>query len=267
MQARIKKAAAAIDLYQRTPFVIALFLALMTVSACQPQETTTASRIVITVAITATSLPATQTSPPANTPTSTPSPTPQPSQTPTQTPSPSPTITNTPTALPGSAQLGPLNHQWQTLNNCHRASIATLMAYYYVWFTQHDHDLAMDNLDEFVTPYGLKARIYGIQFSPQPASDMVRWLLAEEIPVIVGQDLSREDNTWHYRVAYGYNDASQEIHLDDPLLGPNLRLSYETFNTLSRGVGQLIPVYPTEMDETIQAQMKAWQMKLIEYPR
>jgi hypothetical protein len=159
-----------------------------------------------------------------------------------------------------------MNHQWQSLNNCHRASIATLMAYYDVWFTQHDYDLGMDNLDEFVSSYGLSARVYAIRYSPQSASDMVRWLLAEEIPVIVGQDLTSEDNTWHYRVAYGYNDIAQEITLADPLLGPNLNLSYETFNKLARGDGQVIPVYPIEKDEMIQSQMKAWQMKLIAYP-
>lgn len=218
------------------------------------------SATIVPAKLTNTPIPITDT--PIPSPTSTPSPT----NTPTPTPSLTPTVTDTPTALPASARLSPLNHQWQTLNNCHRASIATLMAYYDVWFTQHDYDLGMDNLDEFVASYGLTARVYGVRFSSQQTSDMVRWLLAEDIPVIVGQDLSREDNTWHYRVAYGYNDATQEILLDDPLLGPNLRLSYERFNSLSRGVGQIIPVYPSEMDERIQAQMRAWQMKLIEYP-
>jgi len=168
--------------------------------------------------------------------------------------------------LPASARLGPLNHQWQTLNNCHRASIAILMGFYDVWFTQHDYNLGMDNLAEFAADYGLTARVYAIRYSPQPATQIVRWLLAERIPVIVGQNLSRQEHTWHYRVAYGYSDATQEILLDDPLLGADLRLSYETFNILSHGLGHFIPVYPIELDEQIQSQMRAWDMKLIEYP-
>jgi len=51
------------------------------------------------------------------------------------------------------------------------------------------------------------------------------------------------------------------------LLGADLRLSYETFNILAHGLGHFIPVYPIELDEQIQSQMRAWDMKLIEYPR
>jgi len=142
------------------------------------------------------------------TPSATPSTTPTPTLTLIPSASPSATVTPTPTALPASARLGPLNHQWQTLNNCHQASIAILMGYYNVWFTQHDYNLGMDNLAEFVADYGLTARVYAIRYSPQPATQIVRWLLAEGIPVIVGQNLSRQDHTWHYRVAFGYSDAS-----------------------------------------------------------
>ena len=172
----------------------------------------------------------------------------------------------TPTPIPPRAYLEPMNHQWQTLNNCHRASIATLMGYYDVWFSQGEYDLGMDNLDEFVSSYGLKARIYAIRYSNYQASDIIRWFLAEGIPVIVGQDLSSNDNTWHYRVARGYDDGTREIIVDDTLLGSNLRYSYEIFNQLSSGSGQFIPIYPEEKDDMIQTQMRAWQMKLIEYP-
>jgi hypothetical protein len=243
--------------------VITIFLLLFVVSACG--ATTTTEDIATTAAptlpiqtttLTATNIP----------PTITPSATPTPTNTPSQTVSPTPTITPTPTQLPESASLAPLNHQWQTLNNCHRASIATLMGFYDVWFSQHDHDLAMDNLGDFVSDYGLNARVYSIRYSPKSANEIVRWLLAENIPVIVGQDLASDDDTWHYRVAYGYDAATQKIFLADPLLGPNLILSFEAFDELARGVGHVIPVYPEALDEMIQSQMKAWQMKLIKYP-
>ena len=140
------------------------------------------------------------------------------------------------------------------------------MAYYDVWFSQHDHDLAMDNLDEFLAPYHLGAGIYAVIYAQVAPSYAVRWLLAEGIPVIMGQDLSTEDNTWHYRVVHGYDDQAQEFTIADPLLGPGLRLSYDTFDRLSQGEGHIIPVYPREMETRIATTMKAWQMKRIIYP-
>jgi len=187
-----------------------------------------------------------------------------PNYTPTMTST--PTETATPTDLPRRVILSPMNHQWQTLNNCHRASIAALMGYYDVWFTQHDYDVAMDSLQDFLVPYGLAARVYGIQYAVVPMHEVVRWLMAEGIPAIVGQRLSIDDNSWHYRVVHGYDDSSREIISDDPLLGPDLHHSYERFDQLSRTSGQVIPVYPLELDEMIKTTMHDWQMKLINYP-
>ena len=123
----------------------------------------------------------------------------------------------------------------------------------------------MDTLDELVAPYELPARVYRVRFAVVSTSYAVRWLLAEGIPVIVGQRLSREDTLWHYRVVHGYNDAVQEFIIDDPLLGPGLRMSYETFDRLSHGSGHIIPVYPVEMDEIIATTMYAFQMQLVTY--
>lgn len=202
--------------------------------------------------------------------------TPQPSHTPTVTPSPSktptststltPTRTLTPTPLPPHAFLEPMNHQWQTLNNCHHASIAILLGYYDIWFTQHDFLEGMDDINNLISPYGLTSRIYLVAYAVVPSSDAIRWLLAEGIPVIVGQKVSTSDSTWHYRVIRGYDDGNEEFFVDDSLLGPNHRISYQDFNKLSRGDGQIIPVYPLEKDEMIAETMKAWQMKLFEYP-
>jgi hypothetical protein len=197
----------------------------------------------------------------------------QPSNTPfgTSTPTRTTTViatsteTLTPTAFPPRVYLGPTNHQWQSINNCHRASIAILMGYYGFWFDQDDYDVAMDNLADFVSTYGLTARIYAIRYAQVPPSYAVRWLLAEGVPVIAGQKLSIEDNTWHYRVVHGYNDLTQSFTIDDPLLG-NIEMSYETFDRLARGDGQVIPVYPVEKDEVIAETMSGWQMKLIKYP-
>ena len=244
--------------------VFALSLAL---SGCNPREHTTLDRetgIILPASATTTAPDPTGTLRPTEmiAPSSTVS------KTLTETPSstPAPTKTLSPTALPPLVLLEPVNHQWQSLNNCHRASISALMAYYGVWFSQNDYDLGMDNLDEFLVPYELGASIYATTYAQVSPSYAVRWLLASGIPVIMGQALSRDDNTWHYRVVHGYNDQVQTFTITDPLLGPNIALSYDTFDSLSRSVGQIIPVYPREMENRIAETMKAWQMKRIQYP-
>ena len=138
------------------------------------------------------------------------------------------------------------------------------MGYYDIWFTQHELDIAMDNLAEFVSGFGLTSRVYTVLYSEVRPSEAVRWLLAEQIPVIAGQNLSTTDNTWHYRVIHGYDDTDRSFNVDDPALG-NFRMPYDTFDILSRGEGQIIPVYAIEMDELVEATMRGWKMKLIQY--
>ena len=124
----------------------------------------------------------------------------------------------------------------------------------------------MDGLTDLVEPYGLTARMYLIRYATLSSSEAVRWLLAEDVPVIMGQRLSSQDSTWHYRVVHGYDDTHLEFIVDDPYFGPNCRISYETFDTLASGSGNIIPVYPKEKDDLIHTTMSAWQMKLIVYP-
>jgi hypothetical protein len=202
------------------------------------------------------------------TPTETPEPTDTPLPTATPTPTPTPTPTASPTPLPESVLLEPMNHQWQTHNNCGPASVAILLGYY-------GHSVTQQKVNERLPPgprpcdtvsymsrYGLTARLY-ILPSPRfrrPAP--IRLLLANRIPVIVHQQLSSEDPLGHYRVIHGYDDASGEFISDDPLLGPGLRLSYRTFTTLSHpGSAFFIPVYPPEADPLVQSLMESLGLK------
>jgi hypothetical protein len=57
------------------------------------------------------------------------------------------------------------------------------MGFYDVWFNQDEYDVAMDSLPDFVSPYGLTARIYAVRYTEVPSSYAVRWFLAEGIPV------------------------------------------------------------------------------------
>jgi len=156
-----------------------------------------------------------------------------------------------------------MNHQWQTYNNCGPASVAIVLAYYGHWVTQKDVNEVMPgglaNLEEYLSRYLLMARAYAVS-SGSPSRTPVRQLLANRIPVIVGQRLSVEENTGHFRVVRGYDDASGEFILDDPLLSPDLHIDYDTFSRLSFR-GNIVPVYPPDKDLLVKSLMKNLGMR------
>jgi hypothetical protein len=241
---------------------LAVLLAVAAIAACATPQLTATPAPTATGTATATRLPS-HTPTLTATPTDTPSPTATPTATCTPTFTPTATVTPTPTPLPESASLEPMNHQWQTLNNCGPASVAILLGYY-------DHLVTQQKVNEYLPPgpqpcailtylasYQLQARIY---FFPRPRfqkPEPIRRLLANGIPVIVLQLLSRERDIGHYRVIRGYDDAADEFISDDPLLGPDTRLSYGLFIALTPpDTAFFIPVYPPEMDPLVQSLME-----------
>ena len=166
-----------------------------------------------------------------------------------------PTATPTPTPLPPSVLLGSMNYQRQTLDNCGPTSVAILLGHYGHQVTQqqvNEHIPAgsVAGLGSYLSQYQLMARAY----ATSPSRDPVRHLLANRIPVIANQTLALDDDMRHYRVIRGYDDTSQEFISDDPLLGADLRIAYDTFIWLS-SPGEIIPVYPPELDSLVQSLM------------
>ena len=206
---------------------------------------------------------------PTATPIQTPRPTETPTATPTDTPTPTPTYTPTPTPTPppSSVLLEPMNYQPQTFNNCGPTSIAILLGYYDHWITQHTVNEQVPpgpspcDIVDYMPQYQLKARAYRSPFPRDPT----RHLLANGIPVIVGQLLSVGSDIGHYRVIKGYDDVTQEFISDDPLQsqGPDSRISYVTFARLS--TNSIIPVYPPEMDPLVQSLMREFRTSEIVY--
>jgi hypothetical protein len=228
-----------------------LLLTSVLMVGCGPQ--TDAIRVEVAVVlqtkvieVTTTPLPSTSTPTPAP-PTATPTVTPTPTRTPTPTP--------TPTPPPPSALLEPMNYQAQTYNNCRRASIAILLGYYDHWVTQHEVTAGPSLCDivQYMPQYQLKARAYRSAVPRDP----IRHLLANGIPVIVLQRLWTDSNIGHFRVIKGYDDETGEFISDDPLQskGPDFRISYDTFERLSRTC-TFIPVYPPEMDSLVYSLMR-----------
>ncbi len=242
--------------------ILLVLLTLAVGAACTTPSLTATPAPTVTATATATR-PPTHTPTLSATPTDTPTPTATPTATPTSTATPTATVTPTFTPLPESALLEPMNHQWQTLNNCGPASVAILLGYY-------GHLVTQQKVNEYLPPgpspcavltylttYQLQGRIY---FFPRPRfqkPEPIRRLLANDIPVIVLQMLSRERDIGHYRVMRGYDDASGEFISDDPLLGPDFRLSYELFIALTPPDGGFfIAVYPPEKDPLVQSLLK-----------
>jgi glutamine amidotransferase-like uncharacterized protein len=186
----------------------------------------------------------------------------------TSTPAPTPMLTATPTPLPTSVLLEPMNHQAQTRNNCGPTSVAIALGYYDQWVTQQEvrtwfyYPLSSDGglgwcpIPWCITRYGLMAHAYRFPSTRDRDRKLrpVRVLLANDIPVIVMQRLSVDRNIGHYRVIQGYDDAATEFISDDPLLGPDYRIPYDTFVLLAPE--GLFPVYPPEMDAQVQSLMK-----------
>jgi ABC-type bacteriocin/lantibiotic exporter with double-glycine peptidase domain len=148
-----------------------------------------------------------------------------------------------------------MNYQRQTFNNCGPASVAILLGYYDHQVTQQEVNEhlpagSVEDLLSYLSEYQLTARGYD---SP-PSREAVRHLLANRIPVIVNQWLFIDSDLRHYRVIKGYDDVSREFISDDPLQGADLRIGYDVFIKLSRP-GEIIPVYPPEMDALVQSLM------------
>lgn len=217
----------------------------------------------------ATPVPRTPTRVPS-TPTDTPSPSPTATATstpipvPTSTPTLTPTPTSVPTSLPGAVLLEPVNHQQQTLNNCGPASVAILLGYYDHWVIQREvaeesaHVSYPCFAPYYVSRYGLMARVYRFPVDRELRLQTVRLMLANDIPVLVVQQLSRGSDVSHWRVIQGYDDAANEFVSDDPLLGADYRISYDMFVELLGGsaAGFVVPVYPPEMDPLVQSIMR-----------
>ena len=112
-----------------------------------------------------------------------------------------------------------------------------------------------DVIDGFVRPYGLRAtRFTGGDL------EHIKRTIDLGIPVLVLQWL-RGSGTGknfvgeipHFRTVRGYDNKSGIFWIDDPLLGPNVVISYRDFYTLW-GVynNQFIPVYPTNMTAALE---------------
>lgn len=173
-----------------------------------------------------------------------------------------------------------MNHQAQTPFNCGPASVAILLGYYDRWVTQQVvnellparpgpcrivHYISAQYGENAKKPSryqvintALAARMYHLPLSAADRALPIRALLANGIPAIVLQELSSDSDVSHYRVIKGYDDAAGVFIADDPLLGADHRIPYDTFAQLSSGPpsGRIfVTIHPAEMDAAVESLM------------
>lgn len=188
-----------------------------------------------------------------------------PTAVPTTTPAPAASATATPArpalaAIPAAKRIGPLAFISQTLNNCGPASIAEVLGYYGVQRTQAQvASVLRPNLPD----YGMS--LYGVPFYAESVgmsasggvsgnAQLIKAFVANGLPVIVADQVSRADATRHFRPIDGYDDNGAWFIGSDPYLGPNHQISYADFDDIWRiSGGRWVVIYPPAKQELVDA--------------
>lgn len=167
--------------------------------------------------------------------------TPEPSPTapgPTPTPVPTATPTALPTSIPDSVILDGLIHEWQQMNNCGPATLATLLTYWGWQGDQRDTRLYLrPNFstvdDKNVSPEEMVRYIQsqtGLQALWRIGGDvaLLKRLVAAGFPLIVekGFQPPKEDWMGHYQAINGYDDGRGRFITQDSYIDKNLPLPY-----------------------------------------
>ncbi len=156
------------------------------------------------------------------------------------------TSTSTPTLEPLPAQVTLPSPQWepQTMNNCGPATLAMTLRMLGWDINQgnidkvvkpkpQDRNVNPDELRDYVRSLGLMSA----EFRVNGNLDLLKRLLAKNHPVIIesatqlepSDGLGPNDDRWsaHYLLITGYDEAQQVFIAQDPLRGPDKKISYE----------------------------------------
>jgi hypothetical protein len=146
---------------------------------------------------------------------------------------------DTNTALPAKADVGPMRHLWQTLNNCGPASVVMALSTLGVDADQEEARLALRGTDvrRGMGPGGVDPWVssqYGLHSVSRlnGTIELMKHFVANGFAPMVTQWM--QDPTIsriaHWRTVRGYDDDLGVFYVNDPMLGANVPLSYEWFN-------------------------------------
>lgn len=141
--------------------------------------------------------------------------------------------------LPARADVGPMRHLWQTLNNCGPASVVMALSTLGVDADQEEARLALRGpdvrrgmgpgpVDPWVASrYDLRSvsRLNG-------TIELMKLFVANGFAPMVTQWMQDPSisRIAHWRTVRGYDDDLAVFYVNDPMLGANVPLSYEWFN-------------------------------------
>ena len=142
-------------------------------------------------------------------------------------------------SLPARADVGPMRHLWQTLNNCGPAAVVMALSTFGVDADQEDARLALRGPDVRrgmgpgpVGPW--VDQLYGLRSVSRMNGtlDLIKRFVANGFAPMVTQWMQDPSisRIAHWRTVRGYDDDLGVFYVNDPMLGANVPLSYEWFN-------------------------------------
>lgn len=143
------------------------------------------------------------------------------------------------TALPARANVGPMRHLWQTLNNCGPAAVVMALSTFGIQADQEEARLALRGPDVRrgmgpgpVDPW--VSQLYGLRSVSRMNGtiDLMKHFVANGFAPMVTQWMQDPSvsRIAHWRTVRGYDDDLGVFYVNDPMLGANVPLSYEWFN-------------------------------------
>jgi tetratricopeptide (TPR) repeat protein len=166
-----------------------------------------------------------------------------------------------PPALPASASISGVRHEYQRLNNCGPVTVGMALSRWGGTLNQYDIAplLKPSAGDVNVSPQELAAfartQSMNVHLATNGDRPMLKRLLAAGFPVIAETWLVTEDGggMGHYRLLTGYDDAAQSFSALDSYLG-RLTMPYARFDELWRSFGRtFLVVSPPDRQAELQA--------------
>ena len=146
---------------------------------------------------------------------------------------------DTSAALPARADVGPMRHLWQTLNNCGPASVVMALSTFGIDADQEEARLALRGPDvrRGMGPGGVGPwvdQLYGLRSVSRMNGnlELVKRFVANGFAPMVTQWMQDPSisRIAHWRTVRGYDDDRGVFYVNDPMLGANVPLSYDWFN-------------------------------------
>lgn len=154
----------------------------------------------------------------------------------------------------------------QSFNNCGPAALSMVLSMY---GTSVSQDILREKMRPFSNPFGgvddksifapefvRHAEYYGYKALERPNGDieLLKKLIANDIPVIVRTWLHPQEDIGHFRIVRGYDSTQQVIIQDDSYEGPNLTYSYDIFLSMWQPFNYgYILVYPKDRQAVVEA--------------